>query len=237
VAAPITPLQLRPEEAPGVKGGLQPLNTFTRQVEQALRGALTFKENHVARIIEAKVPTLSYWQRPTFISGWSDFGGRTTQFQKLSSGLVVMEGGIAGGTVASPAFNLPAKYRPDQQLNLSTEDNGAYGRLIVGTTGDVIPFAAGNAFISMCASWMAADQSLASNIAIGPQTIPHGFIGRCTDLWITACQDTRTSQLIMNPGAPVWYDDGKGNIVLQAIPSLYGPATFALRFLLLSEPA
>jgi hypothetical protein len=111
------------------------------------------------------------------------------------------------------------------------------GRLVISAAGDIIPFGASNAFFSVCASWMAADQSLPSNIAIGPQTIPHGFLGRCTDLWITSCQDTRTNRLIMSPGAPVWFDDGRGNIVLQAIPQLYGPATFALRFLLLSEPA
>ena len=58
-------------------------------------------------------PVSPAWSTVTaFVNGWTS--PSTVRYTKLASGLVVLSGWIAGGTVNQPAFTLPAGYGPAQ---------------------------------------------------------------------------------------------------------------------------
>lgn len=76
---------------------------------------------------------------PAFANGWGNAGGgySTAAFYKDPSGIVHLKGRIAGGTLAASAFNLPAGYRPAEHSDFGTVSNGAFGRVVVFSTGPV----------------------------------------------------------------------------------------------------
>lgn len=57
----------------------------------------------------AQVPTP--WYNVVFANGWGNYSGMMTQYRKVGD-IVTVRGGIAGGTIPTNAFVLPAGFRP-----------------------------------------------------------------------------------------------------------------------------
>jgi hypothetical protein len=77
-----------------------------------------------------------------FKNGWSNFGFGTApaSFYKDPVGVVHLRGTITGGTAGSPAFTLPAGYRPSKGLFMPAMGGGPEAALLqITTNGDVSP--------------------------------------------------------------------------------------------------
>jgi len=79
---------------------------------------------------------------PAFQNGWTNFGSgySTMAFAKDSAGWVHLKGTISAGTFAATVFQLPAGYRPAQNLVLGV---GIERDATVLTTGEVEIFQSG----------------------------------------------------------------------------------------------
>jgi hypothetical protein len=90
-----------------------------------------------------------YWHlvdtagEPAYQNGWGQQGGvATVAFMRYPDGLVVLRGGIIGGTPAVVAFNLPAGYRPGDANSLQfacPNAAAAMTQVNVGVNGNVTP--------------------------------------------------------------------------------------------------
>jgi hypothetical protein len=81
----------------------------------------------------------------TLQNGWHNYGGGTTSpaVRKIS-GIVHLEGAIAGGTNPQ-AFTLPAGFRPAHNVYVSVDLNGANkGHVLIDSNGQVTVFAEGS---------------------------------------------------------------------------------------------
>lgn len=82
--------------------------------------------------------------QPAFQNSWANYGGvfPPAGFRKLGSGLVVLEGLIHNGTLATGVFALPVGYRPTHRLVFLVASNtsgsvAVLGRVDVDTDGTV----------------------------------------------------------------------------------------------------
>lgn len=92
-----------------------------------------------------------YWRAVTFSNSWVNYGGTffSAAYRKVE-GVVQFRGVIKTGTVGLPAFTLPAGYRPNFTVVLSTVSNAAAGRVDVTNTGTVVPMApSSNVYVSL----------------------------------------------------------------------------------------
>jgi hypothetical protein len=65
-------------------------------------------------------------------------------------GIVHLQGHVTGGTVATPAFALPAGYLSAKFKEFAVNSNNAYGVISVDpSTGNVTPLIGNNAFFSL----------------------------------------------------------------------------------------
>ena len=237
MAPPITPLQLRPQEAPGLTGGLLALNTFLRQVQQGWLSGLTVSENLSATIKTLKVGVAGLWTAVSaFTNAWAAFGGIEPRFTKVG-GQVVVSGAMVSGTINTTAWTLPLGYRPDRDVNLPAESNGAYGKAVIKADGSVIPAVGNNSFYSLDSiTFIAADPTPIPNVQNGPLKFAHGLPGKCTDVLVTQVTNLVGINVTVGGCFPDWVDDGKGNVVVTHLAGLVPGGTYFVRFLCLGEP-
>lgn len=96
------------------------------------------------------------WTTPTLLNSWVDYGlGRQAVRYKKTGGQVEIQGVLKSGTIASPAFTLPAGYRPASGLMWAANANDAIGRLDIEPDGDVIPSFGSNVWFSICCTFTA----------------------------------------------------------------------------------
>ena len=99
---------------------------------------------------------------PAYGSGWSTYGGyHAAAFRKDPFGRVHLRGMIAG-TIATPAFTLPAGYRPSVQLLVDSVSNNAQGRVDISAAGVVQPQVGSNTWTSLDGICFDTDQSQAT---------------------------------------------------------------------------
>ncbi|RYZ37446.1 MAG: hypothetical protein EOO71_27945 [Myxococcaceae bacterium] len=74
-------------------------------------------------------------------SGWvaTGFPRGNPKYYKNSAGDVVLGGSIKNGSLGSAAFNLPAGYRPLDELHLPVVSNTGFGRIHITADGNVTP--------------------------------------------------------------------------------------------------
>jgi len=93
-----------------------------------------------SKIADAMAP--SAWRAPTLLNGWSNFGAgeQTARIRREPNDLVRVQGLITGGTttVNTPIFNLSGSETPDQNFQISTTSNNAYGQIKVNAAGTVV---------------------------------------------------------------------------------------------------
>ena len=85
------------------------------------------------------------WTNLSLQSAWVWYGGSTSmfaspQYTRASDGLVTLKGLIGSGTTTAGTVIavLPSGYRPSHRLLLTTVSNGAWTRLDISTSGQVI---------------------------------------------------------------------------------------------------
>lgn len=115
----------------------------------ALPGALGLLQSPAARQIEQQAfgprqrgfSMAEGFIAPSLINGWANFGGIYNQvgFYKDSDGRVHLRGLLAGGPLGSPAFVLPANYRPAATELIATAANAAFALVSIDVAGNVTP--------------------------------------------------------------------------------------------------
>lgn len=63
------------------------------------------------------------WKTPTFTNGWSYYGGGATVRYMRKNGVVYLKGILTGGVIGSPAFTLPAGFRPAEVNFFTAQTN------------------------------------------------------------------------------------------------------------------
>jgi hypothetical protein len=92
----------------------------------------------------------SSWVLASYVNGWSSYSASypPARYFKDSFGIVHLEGLVRAGS--STIFVLPAEYRPDYQLMLTTETNpNVGGRIEILTSGQVQMETGNNGWISL----------------------------------------------------------------------------------------
>lgn len=81
------------------------------------------------------------WRLPAFTNGWVNYGGALPpgRYRKDANGYVHLSGLIKSGTLSTPAFTLPAGYRPSHPIHFGTISNNLFARLYVRDNGEVEP--------------------------------------------------------------------------------------------------
>lgn len=92
---------------------------------------------------------------PAFENSWANYGSgyQSARFIKDASGVVHLSGVVASGTVPETIFTLPAGYRPDDNILLSTESNTGIAELEIKPEGDVYVNSGGNTYLSIQVSF------------------------------------------------------------------------------------
>jgi hypothetical protein len=118
-----------------------PVSTFTalpstgnwlgRQIA-ALDTGVTSRWNGSAWVLED-----TGWITPTLGSGWSVTAGETPEYRRRN-GVVFLRGRAARGSGSTPAFILPAGFRPSLQVVFMAEANGVPVRASIPSTGEVV---------------------------------------------------------------------------------------------------
>jgi hypothetical protein len=93
------------------------------------------------------LPALA-WNNATLLNSWANSGGiyQVASYSIGAEGLVRLRGLVAAGTLnnAAAICTLPAGYRPAKEEFFPCESAGAYGRVRVDTSGNVIPISGSN---------------------------------------------------------------------------------------------
>ena len=101
--------------------------------------------------LEQTYPSEKAVQTPSLLNSWVNFGGGTQEaaYWKSDDGMVHLQGKIKSGTVGGAVFNLPAGYRPVNQVTFSTVSNGLFAYGNINSSGDVIAVNGNNTFWSL----------------------------------------------------------------------------------------
>lgn len=96
-------------------------------------------------------PTELAFAAPAFLNGWVNFGGgyNPAGYFKDQLGFVHLRGMISTGTLNTPAFNLPAGFRPANRNIFGAMANFAFAVAFVDPNGDVNPFQGSSAFFTL----------------------------------------------------------------------------------------
>jgi len=88
---------------------------------------------------------------PAFQNSWVNYGSgfATAAFRKDVLGWVHLRGMIKSGTIGSAAFALPVGYRPPAHIYFACVSNGAFGDVLIITSGNVIPQVGNNTWFSL----------------------------------------------------------------------------------------
>jgi hypothetical protein len=122
-------------------------------------GAVTTAKLAANAVTTAKLEDSGWLQvgaagQPTFDNGWSAAGSYTVKFRKVGA-VVSISGFAVGGTVGARIFNLPAGYRPFQNIRIASDSNGAYTHIGVQADGLVLNNV-GNTLVSLSVSFTIA---------------------------------------------------------------------------------
>lgn len=166
---PFTDLSLEnaPDDQRGWLDGIfRNLNDFAKGSVSALNQGLTFGSNMQALLSTFTVNVPDDWTAVTaFSNSWKPTNsGLATKYRKTLSGEVRLTGNISSGSLGSVAFNVPAAFRPFQDVNLAVESNGSFGKLRIAglgasSPGDVVPVSGSNTSFSLDASWSCSDRT------------------------------------------------------------------------------
>lgn len=90
-------------------------------------------------------------QAATLLNGWANFGlgYRNAGYYVDANRRVHFVGMIKSGPIGTLAFNLPVGMRPNGSVNLQTDSNGAFGRVVVDSSGTVTPNIGNNAYVAL----------------------------------------------------------------------------------------
>lgn len=115
--------------------------TVGRDMQRYASNELQKIERAIAGIIDG-VTTALDWSDVTYQSGWGtlvipNFTG--AQYAKDFRNRVYLRGLIYNGAVGSPAFTLPAGYRPAYTNLFAVISNDALGKVDVKANGEVTP--------------------------------------------------------------------------------------------------
>ena len=143
VITPLTAADLGDEEAFNSRFGalVSKLNTGFDS-DNILAGAVTRAKIGQGAVTQAKMDNTFTWQAPVFQGSWTDWGNGifgTPGYYKDARGTVHMMGLVkntagAGGVI----FNLPAGYRPGNQLIFTAMRDTSLSRIDVKANGDVV---------------------------------------------------------------------------------------------------
>lgn len=91
------------------------------------------------------------WISLTMQNGWSWYapGYTSPQYTKASDGLVTLKGLIKLGTVGATVATLPAGYRPATRVLYHTVSTGAYARIDIDGSGNIITVSGSNNWYSL----------------------------------------------------------------------------------------
>lgn len=94
-----------------------------------------------ARILNLTVGDIDWTAVSSFTNSWANTGGSEpgASYIKVNHDIVLLKGAIDSGTIGAAAFTLPTGYRPAETQHFAVDRNGAYGRLTVNSSGEVIP--------------------------------------------------------------------------------------------------
>jgi hypothetical protein len=161
-------------------------------------------------------------------NSWTSVGGALVAYQKLPSGLVVIEGAAQGGTINLAVFQLAVGYRPAKNVNVAVDTATGYGRLEIDTDGIVTPRSGSSTGVALNCSFMSADPTPITNLT-SSLTFSHGLLSPCTDLIISKISESGGSYV---PAAtPDWVDNGNGTVTVRAIQGLAPLKTYTVRFI------
>lgn len=87
---------------------------------------------------------------PTLLNSWVHYGApyATPSYHKTADGTVVLNGFVKSGS-SGVVFTLPVGYRPSSQLIFTVVSNGVFGRVDVGTDGNVTGIVYSNVSLSL----------------------------------------------------------------------------------------
>lgn len=79
------------------------------------------------------------WAVPTFQNSWADLGSSVpVGYMKDALGRVWLRGQAKSGTFNATIFTLPTGYRPTNNVYYAADASGAYGRVTIGSNGNVV---------------------------------------------------------------------------------------------------
>jgi hypothetical protein len=122
------------------------LDSFVRVADLVDSGAV-----RVDQLGRLQLPAPAFTP-PDFLNSWVNFdtGFSPAGYYKDAFNRIHLRGLIKNGTVGSPAFNLPAGFRPEATILYGTISNSLIGRVDVTPNGDVTPIApSNNAWVSL----------------------------------------------------------------------------------------
>lgn len=205
-----------------VKRLAEPLNQALASVATALSGGLTVKQNLAAQVKVVEFTTAAQWIRPTFTNAWTDASGsRFIRYRKDGYGRVTLEGRMQSGVVNSPAFTLPADYRPGQELKFATNSNSAYGAATVATTGEVTLTNGSNLAADMNFSFVTADPDPGPTLA-SPILFKNELRGAPLGLFLVRCFRTDRKDQVPPVSLPAWRLVDRGGVSHFHIDHLLG---------------
>jgi hypothetical protein len=87
---------------------------------------------------------------PTLQNSWVDYGSvyAGLSYYKTLDNIVVLQGTIKSGT-GGLIFTLPVGYRPSAQRMFPIVSNNAFGRVDIGSDGNVVGIVYNNAYVSL----------------------------------------------------------------------------------------
>jgi hypothetical protein len=76
---------------------------------------------------------------PGFLNGWTNYGGQfpVARFRRDALGYVHLSGLIRSGSPTTPAFKIPAGYRPSSYLHIASSGNDAMSTTRADVNGDI----------------------------------------------------------------------------------------------------
>jgi hypothetical protein len=83
----------------------------------------------------------------TALNAWTASGG--LWYYRSVDGMVHIGGRVTGGALNTACINLPADYRPVEQMQFARNANGAYGSIRVDTNGNVVPTSGSTTQVSL----------------------------------------------------------------------------------------
>lgn len=91
------------------------------------------------------------WVAPAMLNSWVYYGApyNTPGFYRDPTGVVHLRGMVKNGSLAAPAFTLPAGCRPEADNLLSVVSNGAFGVVTVQASGDVHMTSVNSTYVSL----------------------------------------------------------------------------------------